>query len=344
MSPDAQTTKPEQISEQTIDSLNAEFGITNVLRFVERGELIVAEITTPQVQAAVALQGAHLITWQPAGGAPGLFLSERSAFARGKAIRGGVPVIWPWFGGRTDAVNPVPAGAPPSPSHGFARTSSWRLQFAALSGDTVHLSLLLEPTAESRVWGFDGFALAYHLVIGQELRMGLSVANTGTSGLRFEAALHSYFAVGSVEQATLHGLEATEFLDKTDSGRRKRQADSPLQLTGSTDRVYLGTEAACRIDDEGLGRSIHIVKRNSANTVVWNPWTELTAGLADMEPEGWRGMLCVETANVGETAIHLAPGERFAMGAQVSITQAGAAPPKPRWGEEREAPGGSIKP
>lgn len=304
---------------QTIESLNAEFGMPGVLEFTTRGELICADITTPFATAAITLHGAHLLSWQPAGESPVLFLSEKSEFAPSKAIRGGVPVIWPWFGPRTEAVPPPPEGAPRSSSHGFVRTADWRLQFAALAGERLHLTFTLGPSAESRAFGFDGFRLAYEVVIGPDLVLRLTVANDGDSELRFEEALHSYYAIGAIEQTTLLGLHATEYLDKPDGMKRKLQETPVLGFTQTTDRVYLATEAACVIQDQAGVREIQVAKTNSRNTVVWNPWAEVTAGLPDMEPEGWHSMLCVETANVGVEAIRLAPGEVHTMEAHITV-------------------------
>ena len=306
---------------QTIESLNAEFGMPGVLRFTTRGELVCAEITTPSATASITLHGAHLLSWQPSGSRPVLFLSERSEFAAAKAIRGGVPIIWPWFGPRSEAVPPPPPDAPRSPSHGFARTAEWRLQFAALAGDDLHLTFTLGPSEESRSFGFDGFRLAFEVVVGRNLTLRLTVANDGPAELRFEEALHSYFAVGAIEQTSLLGLAATEYLDKPDGMKRKLGNDPVLRFSGTTDRVYLATASTCRIQDEALARETEIGKSNSRNTVVWNPWAEVTAGLADMDPEGWHGMLCVETANVGAEAIRLAPGEAHTMEVRIVVAQ-----------------------
>ncbi len=315
----------QAVSIQTIESLTNEFGMPGVLEFTQRGELVCLEITTPVVAAAVTLHGAHLLHWQPTGEQAVLFLSGRSEFAKGKAIRGGVPVIWPWFGARSAAVLPAPDGGLKSPSHGFARTAEWRLQFAAMMANAVHLTFTLAPTKESRAFGFDGFRLVYQMILGRELTLRLTVANDGGSDLRFEEALHSYFAVANIENVTLSGTEGVEYLDKPDGMRRKRQADALLAFTEVTDRVYLKTEAVCDIDDHAGGRTLEIAKAGSQNTVVWNPWAELTAGLKDMEPEGWRGMLCVETANVGDAAITLAPGETHTMEAHVTVSRDAAA-------------------
>ena len=308
-------------SRQTVDELAQQFGMPGVLEFTHQGDLVCLDITTPQVTARVTTHGAHLLEWRPTKQEPVLFLSKRSEFATDKAIRGGVPVIWPWFGPRSAAVLPGPEGSPKSPSHGFARTSSWRLQFVAIMQDAVHLTFTLAPSAASRAFGFDGFRLAYQMILGRDLALHLTVANDGPNDLRFEEALHTYFAVTEIKEVALSGTESTDYLDKPDGMKRKHQAEIPLHFTGETDRVYLTTETTCRIEDPAGGRTLHIAKEHSQNTVVWNPWAELTAGLADMEPEGWHGMLCVETANVGAAAITLAPGGVHTMEARVTVSQ-----------------------
>ena len=304
---------------QTVERLTQEFAIPGVLSFADRGDLVCAEVTTSAARASIALQGAHVLEWTPAGQEPALFLSERSEFKPGKAVRGGVPVIWPWFGARSEVVTDVPAAAPKSPSHGFARTSPWQLGFAALAGEELHLSLTLGPSDESRTLGFDRFRLAYQIVIGRTLSLRFTVANDGPEPLRFEEALHSYLAVGDIEQVTIHGLEAADYLDKTEGMAHKPRSEELLRMSGSTDRVYLATGQSVLVEDAALGRSLLIEKSRSQNTVIWNPWAALTAGLPDMAPEGWQRMLCVETANVGTEAITLPPGEAHTMSATLSV-------------------------
>ena len=309
----------QRVGPQTADQLTAEFGMPQILGFGTRGDLLCAEIRTDAAEATIALQGAHIVQWRPGGQQPALFLSERSEFTTGKAIRGGVPVIWPWFGPRTPVVNAAPAHAPKSASHGIARTAVWQLAFAALAGEDLHLTFTLGPSPESRALGFDHFRLAYEVVVGRSLTMRLTVANDGPEPLRFEEALHSYLAVSDVARAELRGLEETEFLDKRADSERKREGRRAIVLNRTTDRVYLNTETTCTITDASLARVLQISKGHSRNTVVWNPWAELTRDLADMEPEGWHGMLCVESANVGEAAIALAPGTAHTMTATIAM-------------------------
>jgi glucose-6-phosphate 1-epimerase len=304
-----------------LQSLNESFGLPGVLAFdVHPGtELIRAQVTLPNAAATVYLQGAHLSHWQPAGAAPVLFLSERSEFAPGKAIRGGIPICFPWFGPRSDGQ--------PGPSHGFARITPWELTFAALvpggdsaEGDSLRLTLTLGPEDLSRSLGFDHFRVACEFSIGKTLSVRLSVVNLADAPLRFEEALHTYFHVGDVRRATITGLEGAAYLDKRDAMREKHAPAEALRLTATTDRVFPGNRADTAIRDEVLSREIAIGKTNSATTVVWNPWAELAKTLADLDAEAWPGFLCVEAANAGTDAVALAPRQAHTMELTVALT------------------------
>jgi len=301
-----------------LSRLRERFAVEGVLAFERAASgLVFARVTSAAAEATIYLQGAHLAEWKPAGQEPVLFLSARSQYVPGKAIRGGVPVIFPWFGPRHDGK----AG----PQHGFARTSVWELAFAAVAGDDVHLTFTLGPSEVSRALGFDHFRVAYRMTIGKRLRLEMMVANDldaaegEGAALVFEEALHTYFAVSEVERVDLMGLGGTAYLDKQDGARRKMQAEGAVRLTEETDRVYVETTATCVVEDAGAGRRIVVEKSGSRATVVWNPWAEATAQMADMEPDGWRGMLCVESANVGESAVTLRPGETHTMRAEIWV-------------------------
>lgn len=302
-----------------LQNLTDHFAIPGVLSFSQTDQgLILAPITTPACTAELYLQGAHLAQWQPAGQKPVLFLSDRSAFAPGKGIRGGVPIVFPWFGPRTATPdNPRTDG----PSHGFARTADWTLAFAALSGDDLHLTLTLGPTDTSRSLGYDHFQLAYQLTLGAELRLQLNVANQSAAPLHFEEAFHTYFSVGDAQQISIIGLSDTGYLDKTDDLKPKHQKDTLLKLTGETDRPYLNTVTTINLDDPILNRRITVGKANSKSTVIWNPWSELTAKLPDMTPDAWRTMTCIETANVAANAVTLAPGQQHSMEAHIFVQE-----------------------
>ena len=276
------------------------------------GGLPRARISGARADAELYLQGAHLTRWQPHGAAPVLFLSPRAAYAPGKTIRGGVPLVFPWFGAH--AINPR------APMHGVARTRPWRLVTSGPGDDggTVLELALEDDEATRRLWPA-AFALRYRVTVGDVLHLALEVVNTSPAPFTFEAALHTYLAVGDVEAVTVTGLEHATYLDKVDAFARKRHGDGPLRLSGETDRVFLGTRARCTVDDRALGRRLVVDKAGSATTVVWNPWGLRTRDIADLEPDGWRRLLCVETANAADDAVTLGAGERHVMSATIRV-------------------------
>jgi glucose-6-phosphate 1-epimerase len=294
------------------ESLN-QFEIRDALVFEKPpGGLPRARVATALAEATVYLQGAHLAQWTPRGQRPVLFLSERSLFAPGHPIRGGVPVIFPWFGDRTDGK----AG----PAHGFARRMDWSLEETRLCDDgRLAIRLALSPNDATRALGFDSFRAYFRLAIGEELEMQLEIHNEGSQKLTYEEALHSYFSIGDVHQISVSGLEDTTFIDKTDAFKRKMQGNSPLRISRETDQVHLNTKAACVLHDPVWNRRITIEKGGSESTVVWNPWIEKTKGMTDMGAEDWKSMVCIETANAADNLVQLLPGESHKMTALVRV-------------------------
>ena len=313
-----------------VAELENKFAIPGVLGFEKTASgLVAARIASPAAEATIYMQGAHVTHWKPAGHAPAIFLSQRAEFAPGKPIRGGVPIVFPWFGDRHDGK----AG----PQHGFARISVWELAFAAMAGDDLHLAFTLAPNQLSHSLGFDHFKLGYRVTVGRTLTLEMTVANdSGNGGARpgqmsaaevaalgaplvFEQALHTYYAVADARRVAIDGLGGATYIDKVDDFKRRVQPPGALKFEGRTDRPYLNTAATCVLHDPVGGRKITVVKSGSNSTVVWNPWKEFTATMADMEPDAWLHMTAIETANVGENAVTLRAGETHTMRADISI-------------------------
>jgi glucose-6-phosphate 1-epimerase len=278
----------------------------------ERGGLTRIRISTPAADGNLYLQGAHLANWTPRGERPVLFLSPKSLFAAGKAIRGGVPIIFPWFGARSDGK--------PGPAHGFARTSEWTVESTKQREDgRVEITLALSDNDATRKFFDAAFRLRFRVTIGSELEMELETSNEGNAPFTFEEALHTYLAVGDVQRAAVFGLEHTTFIDKTDGFKRKKQESEPMRLSKETDQVHLCARAICTVWDPVWDRRITIEKSGSGSTVIWNPWIEKTKGMSDMEADGWQHMLCVETANAADNAVLLAPGASHKLSAKTRV-------------------------
>jgi glucose-6-phosphate 1-epimerase len=294
-----------------INQLKEHFGIPGVLDFhATASGLAYASVTTPHATATVYIQGAHLTAWQPMGQQPAIFVSRKSDFAPGKAIRGGVPIAFPWFATRHDGK--------PGPSHGFARIQDWTLAFAAMAGEELHLSFTLGPTEISRNLGYDNFRLAYELIIGRTLTMQLTVANDAAAPLVFEEALHTYYTVADIHETTVDGLDGVTYVDKTDKFQLKVQHGAVI-ITETSDRVYLNTESTCVLHDTGGKRRVTIAKTGSNTTVIWNPWESGAAKLPDLDPTEWHEYIAVETSNAAVNAITLAQGATHVMQAHVTV-------------------------
>jgi glucose-6-phosphate 1-epimerase len=277
------------------------------------GGLRFLTVETARCRARLTSHGAQLCEWTPAGQSTGaLFLSPRSVFAPGKAIRGGVPVCFPWFGNHpTD---------PTKPAHGFARTRAWQVAEVVVDDerDARVVFRLIADDATRAHWNAE-FAASLTFSLGASLAMTLEVENTSAGEIVYEAALHTYLAVGDVERIRIHGLEETRFLDKVEGMREKTTGAGPLTLMAETDRVFVDTSATCTVDDPVLGRRIRIVKTGSQATVVWNPWREKAEVMPDLGADAWRRFVCVETASCRPHAIRLSPGARHAMSARVAV-------------------------
>jgi glucose-6-phosphate 1-epimerase len=270
------------------------------------------DVATGAATAQVFFHGAHVAQWTPAHAkAPVLWLSAHSYFRPDKAIRGGVPICFPWFGPHASDCT--------APAHGFARLAEWTLADASDSTDgTVTLPFVLDTGEHASPLWPHRCRVAYRLSIGATLAMTLEVENSSDEPFTFEEALHTYCSVHDIGQVSITGLEAAEYLDKVEGFARKRQGSDPIRFTGETDRVYLDTTATCRIDDPGWSRTIVVSKSGSRSTVVWNPWAEKTLTFSDIGADQWRQMVCVETANVGAAAIRLAPGDSHTMRADIA--------------------------
>jgi len=257
------------------------------------------------------LHGAHITSWKPAGREEVLFLSTQSRWEDGRAIRGGVPICFPWFADKADDPN--------APAHGFVRTKAWQLDSIAQVEDGVRVSMFTESGEDTKRWCPADFQLGYRVIFGSELSLELVVTNTGRTPLRFEEALHAYHRVENILKTRVAGLDTIQYIDKTDSNRRKIQ-NGEIAIVSETDRVYMNTSGAIKLEDPGLRRRTHVAKENSRTTVVWNPWMQKAHSMPDFADNEWIQMICIETSNVSDFAVDLAPGQQHRMKAIVRVT------------------------
>jgi glucose-6-phosphate 1-epimerase len=277
---------------------------------IGQGGLTIARVFAPGGTAEIYLRGAHLSAWAPTGSSPVIWMSEQSEYAPGIPLRGGVPVCFPWF-----AAHPTDATAP---SHGFARLADWQLTEAREVGDDVVLVFVLTDTEATRASAWPHrFEARYTVTVGAELSLSLRITNRDSLTVGFEEALHTYLAVADIRQTEVSGLEGAPFTDRL-TGPRPAES-TPVRFEAETDRIYLHNTAATTVTDAATGRAITVTKQGSASTVVWNPWIDKAAAMADFGDNEYTGMVCVETCNIRDDAITLAPGASSEMSARYTV-------------------------
>jgi len=267
-------------------------------------------ISSSQTEGEMYLHGAQVTSWKPRGNDEVLFLSTRSRWQEGQAIRGGIPICFPWFRAKADD--------PKAPAHGFVRTRNWRLESIVEDNSGVCVSMSTESDELTQHWWPAQFRLVHRVVFGPELTLELTCTNTGKTDLRFEEALHTYNRVSDVANVRLQGLDAVQFLDNTDSNKAKVQ-QGDVTIASTTDRAFIESRHDVALVDPQLRRHIRLKKAHSLTTVVWSPWREGAGRLADLGNGEWTQFLCVEACNILDASVALAPGETHTMTAVLSV-------------------------
>jgi glucose-6-phosphate 1-epimerase len=259
-----------------------------------------ALVANDGARAEVYLHGAHVTSWIPAGEtADRLFLSARSEFGPGKAIRGGILVCFPQFASQGQL-----------PSHGFARVSAWEVADARRT-DTgaAQARLRLTDSPATRAQWPHPFALELTVAVtGRTLAVALAIANTGIKGFEFTGALHTYLRVADVRHAVVRGLRNARYRDKALATDGNLETAPALAFDREIDRVYHAAPGDLAAAEPG--RTVAIRASGFPDTVVWNPGPARSATLGDLEPDGWLRMLCVETA-AARAPVTVASGARW---------------------------------
>lgn len=299
-----------------IQALNAEHAIDSKLRIVEgQGGLPMVEIETALATATVSVYAGQVLSYRPAGAASDLlFVSERAYYAPGKAIKGGIPVCWPWFG-----ADPEGKGRP---AHGFVRATEWTLLGTTENTDgSIGVTIGIADDGTTRgIWP-EAFNLRIEVTVGETLSVDLVTVNPQDRPFSITQALHTYFGVGDITRARVLGLEGVRYIDKAANGNDQViTQEGPVTVSEEVNRIYESVPAALTIEDPALGRRIHIASRNSATCIVWNPWVDVARSMGDLEDSDYERMLCVETANAASEVIEVPAGAEVRLGAEYRIS------------------------
>ena len=253
--------------------------------------------------------GAHVMEWQPRGERPVVFTSSAAVYAQDTAIRGGVPVCFPWFG---------PGREPGAPyGHGFARTTTWTQVGNEVTDEAQTVTYRLShDDATDDYWPHAYWALLTAR-FGAELTVSLSVTNLDEVAFSYEAALHTYLCVDDIRQVRVDGLDGVDYVDKTADMQVVRQA-GPVAFDGLVDRVY-ASPGPVRVVDPAGGREVTVATEGARQLVVWNPGEEKAAGLPDLGPGEWERFVCVEAGCVLGDAVELAPGDTHVLATTIGV-------------------------
>jgi len=290
--------------QKIIDKLNDEYAFVqgeDYLHFVNStGDIPIVEIKNQYASAKISLQGAHILSWKPAGEDEVIWLSEDASYARGKSIRGGIPLCWPWFGAHETRAD--------LPAHGFARTVLWQvLDTKQLNTGETTITFQLDTTTLSinteEMWP-QATVATYRIIVGKTLSLELATKNNSSQSYTLGQALHTYFDVQDIAEVSIVGLNGRPYLDKTLDFSKHTQTES-LTIQGEVDRIYLDTPDEVLIKNKS--RTIIIEKTGSLSTVVWNPGEEVAKKMGDLGQDGYQQMLCVESANAAEDTVIVEP-------------------------------------
>ncbi len=277
---------------------------------IELGELTCWRVQVGNAELLVAQQGAQILHYQHGSQAPIIWLSEQARYQRGQSVRGGAPVCWPWFGGlmrNPAAVQAMHTDPGTAPAHGNVRGLDWQL----LGIDQHDSAVTLQFVFDSRKHPLPGWPHAAELQLDirldQQLHLELRSRNLGDQPLVLSQALHTYFAVSDIREVSVQGLDGCRYIETLEDWQ-ERQQQGVLEFAGETDRIYLDTPTRLSIIDPGWQRRIHLDARGSRSAVLWNPWIDKATRLSQFAEDAWQRMLCIETANIWDDCVTLAPG------------------------------------
>jgi len=297
-----------------IDELDDKFSIEGEVGFAElENDLVFITVSNKHADADICLYGAHVTSFRPHDAMEILWLSPDSNFEEGKAIRGGIPVCFPWFG--PHKTNPE------LPQHGFARLMYWDVaETKTLPGGETLIRLQLFSSDETKNYWPHDFLAELTVLVGKTLELSLKVTNPSNEPIEYTCALHSYFYLSAIDNLTIEGLQGVNYFNQLTS-ENGVQEEHFLKIQEPLTRHYLNTETPVIVKDSIFRRRIKVDKSGSKVTTVWNPGAETCAKIDDLPDEGYETFVCVEAVNAFEDIIRLAPDESHETKAMIGIDE-----------------------
>ncbi|MCX7084889.1 MAG: D-hexose-6-phosphate mutarotase [Methylococcales bacterium] len=298
-----------------IEHLNRDHGIKDHLKFTKgNGHLPFIFINNARASAIISLHGAQILSFKPHREEEDLlFVSQNSWYEEGRAIRGGIPLCWPWFG-------PDPSENK-RPDHGFVRNGLWDiLRTEAVSKHETKIVFRFETSEKSAAYWQQPFSLELEVIISDTLTVNLITRNTGDEAFTITQALHAYFNVGHINEIKILGLDNSAYLDKAQN-EEEYQQEGNLTINAEVNRIYKDVENPLVIQDDAFNRKIVITATHHKTAVVWNPGVDLPPTITDLETDDYQRFVCVESGNVSCDTIEIPPHSEFILRANYKITK-----------------------
>ncbi|OEE86588.1 D-hexose-6-phosphate mutarotase [Enterovibrio norvegicus FF-162] len=274
--------------------------LSDYVTICELDGIKVVRVIHPKATAAISLFGAHVLSFQPSGKKETIWMSENADLSGTKAIRGGIPVCWPWFGKAAE------------PSHGFARSSEWALNEHRENEEGVIISLTLTDTAETRAIWPHAFRAELLMEVTDTLKVSLISTNTGDAPMQIGGALHTYLNIGDVTETTVSQL-GNEYIE----GGIRKPSSGNTGFDQEIDRIYTHANETVMVEDPRFQRRLAVTNQGNNAVVVWNPWKALSASMGDMADDSYETMVCVESA-VYDRSVKLEAGENHTLSTLIS--------------------------
>ncbi len=274
------------------------------------------EIQHPNCTAKLSLYGGQVLGWQPTGQNNVFWLSDSCQYQTGKAIRGGIPLCWPWFGAHhNDPKNH--AG-----NHGFARQQIWKIETLELSEENAVIVLTWQGQNKHALFPI-ACQLKQTLTFGKTFSQQLTMTNLSDDSIDYTAALHSYFQVSHPQKIKISTLSTLSFDDKLTG--ESRSAEVFINGVGPVDRVYhcLTDEnnqrqsQTMQIIDSQWQRTIEITSDNCQQWVFWNPGRQGAENMSDVHENGENEFVCLEAANTNPQ--QLTANSSVTIGQKISV-------------------------
>ncbi len=296
-----------------IEHLNREYGIKGHLKIDKgNGHLPFIFINNKRASAIISLHGAQILSYKPHREAEDLlFVSQNSWYEEGRAIRGGIPLCWPWFG-------PDPLNLK-RPDHGFVRNGLWRILSTEASSDSVtKIVFQYENTEKSLEYWPQAFMLKLEVIISDTLSLNLITHNTGDHPFTITQAIHTYFNIGHINEVEILGLDKSTYRNKFDISGEHQQTGK-LTFNAEVNRIHKNVEEYLYINDNAFNRKITITSNHNKTVVVWNPGANLPPNITDLESTDYQRFVCIESGNVSSDTIEILPNCEFSLSANYKI-------------------------